>query len=401
MPRLRPRIRPVLTGWLSLSLVCTAAAVPVVLPPGAVAAEAGARQADPVKLPVIPSVLDDGAPCTAGASKVATAAPPQQRTLALSRAWQFSRGGGVKVAVVDSGVAGRASGLAGRVVPVSGTGDCVGHGSFVASLVASAPSSGTGFTGVAPKARILAVRGTDERGVPSAATVAAGVRAAADAGARVIVVAPALATGSPGLTKAVEHAIDRDALVVAAAAPESDTRKESAARDYWPAAMDGVLSVLGVAEDGTVPGSTAAPRQADLAAPGSGVIGAGPRGKGHFIGTGSSLAAGFVAGAAALVRDRHPELSAAQTAERLVTTAYPADVPRLDIYAALTATGQSGLVAADSAPKPAHLPSDAVAANATRRASLLGGAGAATVLVVVWAALAVRARSRRTGATPA
>jgi hypothetical protein len=389
-----------MTGLLALSLVCAAAAVPFAASTGAAAAEAGVRQADPQKLPVIPSALADGAPCTAASSKVAVAEPPYQESLALSRAWRFSRGAGVKVAVVDSGVARGTARLNGRVATVLGTGDCVGHGTFVASLIAAAPTSGTDFSGVAPEARILAVRGTDERGVPSAASVAAGVRAAADAGAEVIVVGPALAGGSRELTGAVEHAIARDALVVAAAAPESKPRKGAdkdpgPAKDYWPAAQKGVLSVVGISSDGSLPDGAAAPRRADLAAPGSGVIGVGPRGAGHFIGSGSSLAAGFVAGAAALVRDRHPELSAAETAERLTMMAYPADVPRLDVYAALTSTGRTTTVTSGPATEPARLPSDAVAAEATRRAGALGVVAAAVVGAVVWLAVVVRARGRR------
>ncbi|MEU6603302.1 S8 family serine peptidase [Streptomyces flaveolus] len=208
---------------------------------------------------------------------------------------------------------------------------------------------------------------------------------------------PALSRGSSELTTAVEHAIDEDALVVGAAAPqqETSTGERSPASDYWPAAQPGVLSVLGTADDGSLPESTAVPRKADLAAPGSGVIGVGPRGDGHFIASGSSLAAAFVAGAAALVRGRYPSLTAAEAAERLTRNAYPADVPRLDIYAALSASGPGRVAGAEPTPAPAVMPRDEAAAAAVRRATLLAGAGAATAAAVAWVAGAARARSRR------
>ncbi|MEV1066439.1 S8 family serine peptidase [Streptomyces sp. NPDC050263] len=372
-----------------------AAALPLLLPSAAFAAVVGAPHAESVKLPVMPAVLAEGDPCTEASPRTVRAEPRYQRTLNLQQSWRFGRGSGVKVAVVDTGVATGTARLVGRVTPVSGDGDCVGHGSFLAGLVAAAPVSGTGFSGVAPQARILAVRGTDQRGTPTADTLAAGIRAAADAGAQVILVGPALARGSSGLTRAVEHAAKQDALVVAAAAPQLKSgTSPGPAKDYWPAAQLGVLSVLGTAEDGSVPDDTAVPRRADLAAPGSGVIGVGPRGKGHLIGNGSSLAAAFVAGAAALVRARYPDLSAAGTAERLVRNAYPADVPRMDVYAALSSSG-SGRTDVAPPPAPARMPSYEATEAAVRRGTLLAGAGAATTGAVAWAALAVRARGRR------
>ncbi|MBZ9640893.1 S8 family serine peptidase [Streptomyces sp. PSKA30] len=388
--------RPPRRSRLAATLVVTATVAPLLLPPAALAAEAATTSAKPVKLPLMPVVLDERDACTAASPQMVRAEPRYQRTLALKQSWRFSRGKGVDVAVVDTGVDTGTARLDGRVTPVSGSGDCVGHGSFLAGLVAAAPKAGTGFSGVAPEARILSVRGTDERGVATAATVAAGVRAAADAGAQVILVGPALARGSSELMGAVEHAIDQGALVVAAASPQlGSLSEEQPARDYWPAAQRGVLAVLGTADDGSLPDGTAVPRNADLAAPGSGVIGVGPRGEGHFIGSGSALAAAFVAGAAALVRGTYPELSAVETAERLTRNAYPADVPRIDVYAALSSSGTRPAEVVEPSPAPARMPSHEATEAAVRRGTLLAVAGAVTAGGVAWAGLAVHVRRRR------
>ncbi|WP_159054297.1 S8 family serine peptidase [Streptomyces sp. AS58] len=395
-PMGRSCARRACSGGTAAGLVSAAAALSLLLPLPAFAAGRDTARAEPVELPVMPAVLEAGDPCTGSSSRMVRAEPAYQRTLNLEQAWRFSRGGGVEVAVVDTGVATGTARLAGRVTPVSGTDDCVGHGSFLAGIVAAAPATATRFSGVAPEARILAVRGTDQRGTATASTLAAGIRAAADAGAQVILVGPALARKSSELTGAVEHAAARDALVVAAASPPLRRGEEpGTARDYWPAAQRAVLSVVGTAQDGSLPDGTAVPKDADLSAPGSGVIGVGPRGNGYFIGSGSSLAAAFVAGAAALVRDRYPELSADATAERLTRTAYPADVPRMDVYAALSSAAAGREPVAEPPLVPARIPSDEPTENAVRRGTLLAGAGAVTAGAVAWAGLVVRLRRRR------
>ncbi|BFO15463.1 hypothetical protein SHKM778_18510 [Streptomyces sp. KM77-8] len=73
-----------------------------------------------------------------------------------------------------------------------------------------------------------------------------------------------------------------------------------------------------------------------LSAPGSEMVSVAPEGSGHYIGSGASLAAAAVAGAAALVRAYHPDLTAPEVTRRLLDTAYPSDIPRLDPYASLS-----------------------------------------------------------------
>ncbi|GHH80296.1 type VII secretion-associated serine protease [Streptomyces sulfonofaciens] len=371
------------------------------------AAVASAAPEGSVKLPVMPSRLDAGDPCTGASAKVASAAPWEQRNLELPRTWQFAGGAGEKVAVVDTGVSTTAPALAGAVTPVGGAAqDCVGHGTFVAGLIAAARVEGVHFAGVAQRARILAVRGTDQRGNATAGTVAAGIRAAVDAGASVIDVSPALTGNSAELRSAVSYAAGHDALVVAAAVPDPTRGTGASApppRAYWPAAQPGVLSVVDVDQNGGRPRGALTPLGADLAAPGVGVIGVGPTGKGHFIGSGASLAAAYVAGTAALVRSAYPRLTAAETARRLTTAAYPAPVPRLDPYASVTSVGDSAAHHSAGAARhaaPVSLPSSAAGDRATRRALLLAALGAAVVLLVGWASVIVP-RGRARGWRPA
>ncbi|WP_406453465.1 S8 family serine peptidase [Streptomyces sp. NBC_01622] len=381
-----------------LALLLTAAA-------SALGAGSAAAAGNTVQLPVLATRLDAGAACTAGSPVRATDLPWEQVSLQLTRTWPFASGAGVTVGVVDTGVSASAPALKGRVTAVGDAGtDCVGHGTFVAGLVGAAVADGVRFAGVAQQARILAVRGSDARGAVTAERVADGIRAAVDGGAKVVTVSAALAGNTPTLRSAVALAAKKDVLVIAAAVPDTPATATSAtdsppARDYYPAADDGVLSVLDVDVDGKRPTGAYTTDSAAIAAPGDGVVGIGPAKNGHYIGSGASLAAGFVAGAAALVRSVHPDLTAAQTANLLRTSAYPADVPRLDPYAAVTSvlTGASAPAAAAPA-SPVRLPADK-AAGPLRRALWPASAGLAVIIAVVWLGL-VLPRGRRLGWRP-
>src|SRR5450755_613526 len=109
-------------------------------------------------------------------------------------AWALTRGAGVTVAVVDSGVLGNHEDLAGAVlqgtdfVSPGGNGwdDQDSHGTFVGGLIAAHVGNGLGIAGAAPGVKILPVRVLDGGGEGSSANVAAGIVYAADHGARVI-----------------------------------------------------------------------------------------------------------------------------------------------------------------------------------------------------------------------
>jgi membrane-anchored mycosin MYCP len=356
-----------------------------------------------VKLPVMPSVVQSGEGCTKGSAKVASAVPWEQHRLGLPSAWQFSTGKGVKVAVVDTGVSQKAPALKGHVSSAGGGGtDCVGHGSFVAGLISAAPVKGVHFAGVAQRAEIVGTRGTNAHGEATASSIAGGIQAAVSAGAKVIEVSPAVSQKSAALSAAVSDAAQHDALVVAAAVPDMSTLNMSTSnpppRDYWPASLPGVLSVTDLDKGGAHPSDAVKSRHADLSAPGDGVVGIGPSGPGHFIGSGASLAAAYTAGTAALVRSAHPGMSAAQTARQLTASAYPGDVPQLDPYASLTSIRDKSAGHATASPQagPVHLPSDRAEVRATHRALVLAGVGGGLVLLVAAAAaLTPLGRARR------
>ncbi|MDQ0988464.1 S8 family serine peptidase [Streptomyces sp. V2I9] len=374
----------------------------LVLLTAAVPAGASVRADGEQKLPAMPSALGDDpqrSPCTPASRTAAEQVDWSRQRLDLGRLRDHGTGEGVTVAVIDTGVAADAPALRGRVTAHGGAGeDCVGHGTFVAHLVAGAGGSSSDLAGVAPGARVLGLRGTDDRGRPDAALVARALQDATEAKADVITVSVALPRRSGELTRAVEAAVRSGAVVVAAAVPDPPAATEDPvpSRPYWPASEPGVISVLDMQPSGARSERALRTTGVDLAAPGVGVVAGGPRGSGHFLGSGASLAAAYTAGAAAVVRAAHPDASADEVARRLVSSAYPADVPQLDPYAAVTAVAD--FAAQEAAPAPVEtvrMRDTSAADRATDRATLLAVGGGAGLLAVVWAAMTLpRARAR-------
>ncbi|MFJ9715776.1 S8 family serine peptidase [Streptomyces sp. NPDC101213] len=385
-----------LAAALLLPAAVPASAAPPAGPP---AADGGKGQ----RLPGMPSAFaadDEDAPCTPASGEKAKKQDWSRQRLDLDRLHRHGTGAGVTVALIDTGVATGAAGLDGRVLAEGAAADdCVGHGTFLAGLIAGTGGGTPGLAGVAPGARILALRGTDARGRADAGLVVRALHEATEARAGVIAVAVALPRRDAALTRAVAEARRAGAVVVAAATPDPPSRggDDVPSRTYWPAGEPGVLSVADMLPGGTRPEGALPTDGIDLAAPGAGVVSGGPRGKGHYLGGGASVATAYTAGAAAVVRAAHPDDSADAVTRRLTATAYPADIPQLDPYAAVTTVLGDAAAPAGAAPAadPVTVRDTASADRATSRAGLLVLLGSAAVLAVLWAGFTLsRARAR-------
>jgi membrane-anchored mycosin MYCP len=119
-----------------------------------------------------------------------TSIPWAQTELDWSSVWPQTEGQGVTVAVVDSGVDYNKQ-LAGKVTAVdltgTGFGDCVGHGTIVAGIIAASDLEAKGFpfAGVAPEAKILSVK-VNAQETGNSNLLAQGIEDAAKLGAQVI-----------------------------------------------------------------------------------------------------------------------------------------------------------------------------------------------------------------------
>ncbi|MET9469878.1 S8 family serine peptidase [Streptomyces sp. NPDC006544] len=261
--------------------------------------------------------------CRKGSDRVSGRVPWAQAYLRPDAVWPLTEGEGVLVAVVGSGVDDTAGVLGGRLqagprLHDAGPGaDCVGHGTFVAGLIAAKRGPGTGFAGMAPRARILSVTVTDAAGNTDPGLLAQGIRAAADGGARVIDVAAVTPAAADSLAEAVAYATAKGSLIIAPAAADTQGNKAP----VYPAAYPEVLAVTDSGPGGA-PARSASTGRVDLVAPGDSVLSTGPSGSGHFTASGPSYAAAEVAGAAALVLGYRPGLTVSQLVHRLRSTAY-------------------------------------------------------------------------------
>jgi type VII secretion-associated serine protease mycosin len=272
--------------------------------------------------------------------------------LKVAQAQRITKGAGVTVAVVDSGVNAGHPDLEGAVLAgrdmVSGKNghfDAEGHGTAMAGIIAARGRGGAGFLGIAPAAKILPV-------TPSDVTmyVSAGIRWAAAHGAKVINLSFAVAP-SDNLHAAIREAAEADIVLVGAA---GNTGNKGNKAEY-PSSYPEVLGVGAVGRNGKVlPVSQHGP-QVDLVAPGQDML-LPVYGKGYLVGNGTSGAAAIVSGAAALIRARHPDLSAAQVVQILTGTAIDRGTAGRDDY---YGNGELNLMAALTAAPPRASPSAA------------------------------------------
>jgi type VII secretion-associated serine protease mycosin len=333
-----------------------------------------------------------------------TGRPWPQERLRFQDVWRLTRGEGVTVAVVDSGVDASHPQLAGVVsgsVDLTGTGarDCVGHGTAVAGIIAGRDltSRGVPFLGVAPGARILAVKQTDSQD-GKVSNLAAGIERAARLGAQVINVS-VQAPDEPDLKAAVEYAQQKDVVIVAAAG--NVEQGEGKGSPAYPAEYPGVIAVGAASPDGKKSDFSNGVTRISVTAPGAAITSTWTGG-GYLTNLdGTSFAAPYVSGVVALVRARHPEFDHWQVKRQVEATAEGGGAtgtgegmvnPLLAVTSVLPATTSATGGGAAVVVAKADVPDLRGRGPAL---GIAGGAVAVTVLVVFGAVMVPRARRRR------
>ena len=281
-------------------------------------------------------------------------ADPAAARLQLAAAHRLATGAGQVVAVIDTGVSphprlgSRLRGVGDYLTGGTGLADCDGHGTAVAGILAASAvgRDDSGVEGMAPAAEVLAIRQSSPSfavpgpdGTPRTAgdvrTLAEAIVLAVRSGATVINISEAVclrarqaASQGAQVQAALRLAAGLDVVVVAAAgnagvgscATAGDEPVDQVSLPGWYGAD--VLTVGAVGPDDAPAGFTVPGPWVDVAAPGSGLrslaVGGGVTGSDL---DGTSFAAPWAAGLAALVRERFPELTAAQVVDRILATA--------------------------------------------------------------------------------
>lgn len=331
--------------------------------------------------------------------------------IGATEAWDTTIGSrNVVVAVIDTGIdlnhpelAGnlwaRSNGVRGRdfVDGDSDPRDTHGHGTSIAGVIGARTDNGRGMAGTAWEVSLMALRVFGDDGRGSNDNIVAAIEYARQNGARVI----NASFGSEGFSSieynALRRAGEQGILVVAAACNEGANNDVTAGgnRSCYPASYDlpNIISVAATDNaDTLIFSSNYGVETVDLGAPGIGILSLGlSRSNGSIplaLNTGTSIAAAFVSGAAALLLARNGGLSVAELRTALLDNVDPASG-----LAGRVATGGRLNVAAALASVPAGPQS---AGTSTPRGSS-GGGGAWTVYASILLLLVYGARRLRGG----
>lgn len=303
--------------------------------------------------------------------------PPWSNTyLGVADAHKFATGAGVTVAVIDTGVDASPRVPAepgGDFVDQAGNGlsDCDAHGTLTASIIAGRPAPTDGFVGVAPDARLLSLRQTSEafepvgsqanpndpNATPAAGSIRSLARAvvhAANLGVGVINISEAACykvsrpIDETSLGASIDYAVNVKGVVVVVAAgntggdcvqnpapdpstpgdPRGWNNVQTVVTPAWYAPL--VLSVGGIGQTGMPSSFSMHGPWVDVAAPAENIVALGDTGEpvnalqgreGPVPIAGTSFAAAYVSGLAALLRQRFPDLTPAQIIHRITATA--------------------------------------------------------------------------------
>jgi subtilisin family serine protease len=253
-------------------------------------------------------------------------------TIQAFEAWDTTTGDGIIIAVVDTGVLPSHADLEGKILPGYNAildndrcDDDNGHGTAIAGLIAANANNATGIAGICWGCSILPVKALDGYGLGSDAYLARGIRWATDHGADIINLSMGGADNSPILREAIDYAVSRNVLVIAAAG----NNHMAGNRQNYPAAFPNVLAVGATDQSDTITGFSTTGEYIDLVAPGV-ELWTTLLSEDYGKPDGTSFSSPFVAGVAGLVWTLRGDLDSSDVACILKASADDKGVPGKD-----------------------------------------------------------------------
>ena len=233
------------------------------------------------------------------------------RNINIEQAWDETKGDGITVAVIDTGVSKVPDLKLTKFVKgydfvndKADASDDSGHGTHVAGTIAQSTNNGYGVTGIAYQAKIMPLKVLSGSGGGTVADIAEAIKFAADNGADVINMSLGGGGASNLMEEAIKYAHSKDVVIIAAAGNEN---KNSSA---YPARYPQVISVSAIDAAGEKAPYSNFGAGIDISAPGGSETGKiiqntidPSSGQSVFVGfQGTSMAAPHVAGVAALIK---------------------------------------------------------------------------------------------------
>lgn len=219
----------------------------------------------------------------------------------LPEAWHYSQGEGIVVAVLDTGCDLDHEDLVDNLLPGKNfinpnlpPEDDNGHGSHVTGIIC-AINNDFGVVGVAPKTKVIPVKVLDKKGSGDLATVASGIRWAADQGADFITMSLGSPSPVPLVQEAIRYAASKGCVTFCAAGNAGKTRQI-----FYPAAYPEVIGIGAIGEDFNRARFSCTGPDLDFLAPGVKILSTVPD-NWYAVLSGTSMANPFATGVACLL----------------------------------------------------------------------------------------------------
>jgi len=260
---------------------------------------------------------------------------PLQKIGVTDAVWTSYTGAGVKIALLDSGIA-----------PIDNlrfhvgynfidnnfdTTDVFKHGTLIASLIAMQPIASTGFRGVAPEVELYAVKVLDDNGRGSLAQALSGVQWAVENKMQIISISWCIVDQYSVLKEALDKAYYEEGILIVAAVGNTGNIAHGVG---CPANYDSTIAVSAINEAGSKLRTACTGEEVELTAPGEGIYSIGPNNQVAFW-EGTSFAVPYVVGTAALVWAKNTSLTNIEVRNILCQTAIdlqPNDGKDRDIF---------------------------------------------------------------------
>ena len=231
------------------------------------------------------------------------------KLLGIPSLWRETKGEGIKVGVLDTGIALEHPDLKSAILEArdftrspSQAYDAQGHGTHVSGIIA-ARRNANGIVGVAPESKIIMAKVLNDEGTGTSADIVAGIRWAVATGADIL----SMSLGSPEpdeeIHQALLLAISKGVFVITAAGnegPDLDTVG-------YPAGFPEMVAVGSIDRQKKLSSFSSRGRQVDIVAPGDQITSCYPP-RSYAVLSGTSMATPFVSGVVALMLAKHRKL---------------------------------------------------------------------------------------------